>query len=226
MKKINRQLVHEKYDGHCAYCGCDLEFNDMQVDHLVSRFHFSIGSNKTYTDNDLNDMNNLMPSCKVCNKWKSAHTLEHFRDEISYQLRTLNAYSSNFRMAKKYDLLKETPREIVFYFEQEKTNKMINKLDEKTAKEYGLDFDELLDDFYDDSNSNHRRGSTFFKQSIVEINEEYYPDVDKELYGFWETNEYVYSDDYGFDKQDIDTLHRVVLKEKVIVTKYWEKVKD
>jgi hypothetical protein len=108
----------------------------------------------------------------------------------------------------------------------EKTNKMINKLDEKTAEKYGLDFDELLDDFYDDSNSHHRRGSTFFKQSIVEINEEYYPDVDKELYGFWETNEYVYSDDYGFDKQDIDTLHRVVLKEKVIVTKYWEKVKD
>jgi hypothetical protein len=130
-------------------------------------------------------------------------------------------------MAKKYNLLKETPREIVFYFEQEKqTNKMINKLDEKTAKEYGLDFDELLDDFYDDSNSNHRRGSTFFKQSIVEIDEEYYPNVNKELYGFWETNEYVYSDDYGFDKQDIDTLHRVILKEKVIVTKYWEKVKD
>jgi hypothetical protein len=108
----------------------------------------------------------------------------------------------------------------------EKTNKMINKLDEKTAEKYGLDFDELLDDFYDDSNSHHRRGSTFFKQSIVEINEEYYPDVDKELYGFRETNEYVYSDDYGFDKQDIDTLHRVVLKEKVVTTKYWEKVND
>jgi hypothetical protein len=103
---------------------------------------------------------------------------------------------------------------------------MINKLDEKIAKEHGLDFDELLDDFYDDSNSHHRRGSTFFKQSIVEINEEYYPNVNKDLYGFWETNEYVYSDDYGFDKQDIDTLHRVVLKEKVVTTKYWEKVKD
>jgi hypothetical protein len=103
---------------------------------------------------------------------------------------------------------------------------MINNLDEKTAEKYGLHFDDLLDDFYDDSNSRHRRGSTFFKQSIVEIDEEYYPDVDKELYGFWETNEYVYSDDYGFDKQDIDTLHRVVLKEKVVTTKYWEKVKD
>ena len=49
---------------------------------------------------------------------------------------------------------------------------MINKLNEKIAEEYGLDFDELLDDFYTDSFVNHRRGSNFYKQSIVEINEE------------------------------------------------------
>jgi hypothetical protein len=103
---------------------------------------------------------------------------------------------------------------------------MINEINRKNAKELGLDFNELIDDFIEDSYDEHRRGSTFFKQSIVEINEEYYPDVDKELYGFWETNQYVYSDDYGFDKQDIDTLHRVILKEKVVTTKYWEKVKD
>ena len=103
-------------------------------------------------------------------------------------------------------------------------NDMINKLNEKIAKEYGLDFDELLDDFYDDLFVNPRRGSTFYKQSIVEINEENYPDVDKELYGFWETNEYVCSDDYGFDIEDIDTLTRVTQKEKTITVKYWEKV--
>ena len=44
---------------------------------------------------------------------------------------------------------------------------MINKLDEKIAKEYGLDFDELLNNFYDDSSVNHRRGSSFYKTSIV-----------------------------------------------------------
>jgi len=101
---------------------------------------------------------------------------------------------------------------------------MINKLDEKIAEEYGLDFDELLDDFYDDSRIYHRRGSSFYKQSIVEINEENYPNVDKELYGFWETNQYVYNENEGFDKQDIDTLTRVILKEKVVTKKYWEKV--
>ena len=101
---------------------------------------------------------------------------------------------------------------------------MINKLNEKIAEEYGLDFDELLDDLYDDSFVNPRRGSTFYKQSIVEINEKYYPNIDKQLYGFWETNEYICSDDYGFDKTEINTLTRVTQKEKTITVKYWEKV--
>jgi hypothetical protein len=101
---------------------------------------------------------------------------------------------------------------------------MINKLDEKIAKQFGLDFDELLDDFYDVSYSSRSRYSSFHKQSIVEISEKHYPHIDKQLYGFWETNEYVWSADYGFDKRDIDTLHRVILKEITIIQKYWEKV--
>jgi hypothetical protein len=101
---------------------------------------------------------------------------------------------------------------------------MINKLDEKIAKQFGLDFDELLDDFYDVSYSSRSRYSSFHKQSIVEISEKHYPHIDKQLYGFWETNKYVWSADYGFDKMDIDTLHRVILKEITIIQKYWEKV--
>jgi hypothetical protein len=51
-----------------------------------------------------------------------------------------------------------------------------------------------------------------------------YPHINKELYGFWETNEYVWSDEYGFDKRDITILNRVEPKERIIVQKYWEKV--
>lgn len=28
-----RQEVYQKYNHKCAYCGCDLEYRDMQVDH-------------------------------------------------------------------------------------------------------------------------------------------------------------------------------------------------
>lgn len=37
--KINkeiRNLVYEKYKGHCAYCGKPIDYKDMQVDHFVS----------------------------------------------------------------------------------------------------------------------------------------------------------------------------------------------
>jgi len=32
-KKI-REKVWLKYGKHCAYCGCDLEYRKMQVDHI------------------------------------------------------------------------------------------------------------------------------------------------------------------------------------------------
>ena len=107
-----------------------------------------------------------------------------------------------------------------------KTKTMINKINEEIAEQFGLNFDELLDDFLEDSYNEHRRGSTFFVQSIVEIDEENYPNIDKQLYGYWQTNEYIYSDDYGYDKTDIDTLTRVISKEKTIIEKYWEEVES
>lgn len=33
--KSVRKQVYAKYNGHCAYCGCELEYKDMQVDHVI-----------------------------------------------------------------------------------------------------------------------------------------------------------------------------------------------
>jgi hypothetical protein len=74
---------------------------------------------KKYTDKELNDIENLMPSCRVCNKWKSCHSVEQFRFEIEEQLARLNEYSSNFRLAKKYGLVEEKQQSILFYFEKQ-----------------------------------------------------------------------------------------------------------
>jgi predicted restriction endonuclease len=121
MKKEIRQTIYEKYNGHCAYCGCYLNFKDMQVDHFISQFHFKFKMAEKYTDKELDDINNLMPSCRVCNKWKSCHSVEQFRFEIEEQLARLNEYSSNFRFAKKYGLVEEKPQSILFYFENQKS---------------------------------------------------------------------------------------------------------
>jgi len=121
MNKETRKFIHEKYNGHCAYCGIKMTIKEMQVDHLVSQFHFKFKMAEKYTDKELNDIENLMPSCRVCNKWKSCHSVEHFRFEIQEQLKRLNEYSSNFRLAKKYGLVEEKPQSILFYFENQKS---------------------------------------------------------------------------------------------------------
>lgn len=117
MIKINRQEVYNKCNGKCGYCGMDISFKEMQVDHIVSQFHYKLKIHTKYTDKDKNDISNLLPTCRVCNNWKSSHSLEQFRKEIKEQVRRLNDYSSNYRFAKKYNLVSETPHEIVFYFE-------------------------------------------------------------------------------------------------------------
>jgi hypothetical protein len=100
----------------------------------------------------------------------------------------------------------------------------MNKITRKTAKEMGIDFNSLLDDM-EPSVQEHRRANTFYKRSIVTINEEWFPEVPRELDGYWETNQYIWSE-YDWDKNEIEELTRVEKKERVITETYWEPVKD
>ena len=35
MTKKQREVIYDKYNGHCAYCGKKIEYKDMQVDHVI-----------------------------------------------------------------------------------------------------------------------------------------------------------------------------------------------
>ena len=119
MGKINRQEVYDKCGGRCGYCGCEITMKEFQVDHIISQFHYKLKIHKKYTSNeDMNHIDNLLPTCRVCNKWKSSHSLEQFRIEIGEQIKRLNEYNPNYRFAKKYGLVCETPHDIIFYFEK------------------------------------------------------------------------------------------------------------
>jgi hypothetical protein len=100
----------------------------------------------------------------------------------------------------------------------------MNRIARKTAKELGINFDSLIDDMEIVSYEEHRRGSSFYTRSVIEINEEWFPEVSRELDGFWETNTYVSDSEWGHDKSEIHELNRVEEKTKVVETKYWEKV--
>ena len=127
IKKEVREKVYNKLEGHCAYCGGEILIKEMQVDHIIPQSFFEHHVKNKFrvpkflehlTLADVNHIDNLHPACRVCNKWKSAHDLELFRSELFEQVKRLNGYSSNYRMAKKYNLITETVKPIVFYFEE------------------------------------------------------------------------------------------------------------
>lgn len=106
-KKI-REKVYQKCNGHCAYCGCELEYKDMQVDHVTSVFYYK----------GTNDIDNLLPACRMCNFYKSTFPLEDFRknlESLHERLRRPFIY----RLALKYGLISENKNKVVFYFEKE-----------------------------------------------------------------------------------------------------------
>lgn len=124
--KIDRSAVYAKYQGLCAYCGVCLKYNEMQVDHIIPQSDFTAHITngfrvpdflKHLTLSDLNHIDNLNPSCRVCNKWKSTFHLELFRSELQEQIKRLNLRSANYRMAKLYGQIQENPAPIKFYFE-------------------------------------------------------------------------------------------------------------
>jgi 5-methylcytosine-specific restriction endonuclease McrA len=117
--KVDRRKVYLKYSGHCAYCGKIITIEEMQVDHIHPQFlHYHLHG----TGMDINDYENLNPSCRYCNKWKSTHKVEEFRHEIKMQIERLRKYSASFRLAEKYSLIRETGQDVVFYFEKHPEN--------------------------------------------------------------------------------------------------------
>ncbi len=104
-KKI-RIKVYEKYNGHCGYCGCKLEYRDMQVDHKTP----------LYWHGGEDDISNYMPACRACNFYKSTLTLEKFREQLQTIPERLEK-EFIYRLAKNYEILEELDKPIKFYFE-------------------------------------------------------------------------------------------------------------
>lgn len=56
LTKDERMAVYEKTNGHCAYCGCELEYKDMQVDHVIPINGWSEQGSDT--------LDNMLPACR------------------------------------------------------------------------------------------------------------------------------------------------------------------
>lgn len=108
-----RLRVYNSYNGHCAYCGCKIEYKEMQIDHINSVYRTMIISG-----NIDENINNYMPSCRQCNFYKSTFTLEYFRERLSTILMNNLRKQFNYKLALKYGLIQENIKPIKFYFEK------------------------------------------------------------------------------------------------------------
>lgn len=122
ISKKTRIEVYNKYDGHCAYCGKKVDYKDFQLDHLIPRQRERF---KTYTEAEIECFENYMPSCRRCNHYKRAHSLEVFRKNIEEIPKKLFRDNYIYKIGLDYNLIEEhKPSKIKFYFElQENKNK-------------------------------------------------------------------------------------------------------
>jgi 5-methylcytosine-specific restriction endonuclease McrA len=132
MTKADRQKVFEKFSGRCAYCGCELE-KGWHLDHIepVVRLYktekVSVGPNSwdwkwvdkfqgfQYPERDT--IENALPACASCNINKHGDSIEGFRATITKFVESLNKYSVQYKIAKRYGLINETGNNVKFYFE-------------------------------------------------------------------------------------------------------------
>ena len=112
-----RSILWEKYNHRCAYCGCELEYKDMQIDHIRS-VYANTDYKQTMTEEEMYSEDNLLPACRQCNFYKSSMDLEKFRERLSDTLMSNLRKTFQYRLAMKYGLIEEHVKPVKFYFEQ------------------------------------------------------------------------------------------------------------
>lgn len=152
--KADRQKIFDKFNGHCAYCGCELQ-KGWHVDELKPckrKYKYIQGYWKRVTGEKIVSLGlmpdgdhaahynhikshyvqdgcmfperlvieNQMPACASCNINKHSLSLEEFRLLIQGFMKHLNELNTQYKIAKRYGLVKEDIKTIVFYFESTK----------------------------------------------------------------------------------------------------------
>ena len=121
ISKKKRSEVYAKYGGHCAYCGIEIEINDMQVDHFIPQYPWNRSDRIAWESKygSVDAIENLMPSCRKCNNYKHSLMPEHFRREIMSLHERARKYPMN-ETARRYGIVTIVPWDGVFFYEKYK----------------------------------------------------------------------------------------------------------
>ena len=132
MKKSDREIVFNKFNGLCAYTGKPLG-NDWQVDHIQPCKHTWGEKEKRVNPSVIigtHEIDNLYPAIKIINHYKRDSSLEGFRESMmTFHLRLKKLpKSTNVEKTKKriiymntiaelFDITVNKPFSGKFYFE-------------------------------------------------------------------------------------------------------------
>lgn len=134
MKKTDRQTVFNKFGGRCAYCGCELTkgWHVDEIEPVIRTVRYltdETGRNiydyekheykkEIHIEHPENfHMDNQYPACASCNITKHCMSLESFREVVQGFISSLNKYTTQYKVAKRYGLIEETKKSVLFYFE-------------------------------------------------------------------------------------------------------------
>lgn len=96
--------------------GREIAYKDMQVDHFQPLRAWGI------EDAGTDDLDNLMPACRMCNHYKRANSLETFRRYIAEIPRKLRE-NYIYKVGVVYGNVIEAEKPIEFYFEADERRK-------------------------------------------------------------------------------------------------------
>ena len=124
LSKAQREQLKNKFGGHCAYCGDELN-DKWHADHIeaVDRIlawcpKRGVKSTGEMNKPHLDTIENLNPSCVPCNINKHSMSLESWRKSIEhYRDVQLLRDSTHARHLHRFGLIEIKPDPVVFFFE-------------------------------------------------------------------------------------------------------------
>ena len=106
LSNTERQKIYDKCKGHCAYCGCELEYRDMQVDHVIP-----------LRRGGSDDVDNMLPACRSCNHYKATLTVDEYKEYVSRIPDRLHRDSIPYQVGERFGIIRSN-RDVRFYFEK------------------------------------------------------------------------------------------------------------
>lgn len=107
---MKREIIHQKYDGHCAYCGKVITIKEMQIDHVEPK-----------ANGGTDDIDNLNPACKECNNYKGSANIEEWRyflDQLFTNIYRLFKSKTKMQVAINFGVLRLGNWDGKFYYER------------------------------------------------------------------------------------------------------------